>query len=317
MIRRQPGWQRIIVLCAGSFMHLVLAVVLLCGLALTIGIENNNTTQLGTVTTCVAPNVTDLNNGTCGSSHTPSPAKVAGLRVGDTITAFNGKPVTNWTDLGNAIKDTRPGTPVTITVLRNGPAQGGQTLTLHTTVTQVKGRSGGYIGVAPTTDFQVASPLGALKFTGSFIGQQLSGSVHAIAALPSAFPKLFSKDRAQTTGGQVSSVVGLANATGQAVAANVGWRYKVEFLVLLIAALNIFVGAFNMLPLLPLDGGHVAAIVIERIRAWFARLRGRPDPGLVDMRKLVPVMFSIFMVLVFFSMVVLLADIVNPVNIGQ
>ena len=82
------------------------------------------------------------------------------------------------------------------------------------------------------------------------------------------------------------------------------------------ASLNIFVGVFNMLPLLPMDGGHVAAIIWERIRAGFARLRGRPDPGLVDMSKLLPVSFSIFMVLIFFSVVLILADIVNPVNIA-
>jgi membrane-associated protease RseP (regulator of RpoE activity) len=310
--RQQPAWQRIIVLCAGSFMHLVLAFVLIAGLALTIGIENNNTTQLGVVTSCVAPNVTDLNNRTCGSSKQASPAELAGLRVGDTITAFDGKPVGNWTQLGNLIKDAKPGTPVRLTVLRDG-----KTLTLHTKVAQVHGRSGGYLGIEPTMVFQVASPLGALSYVGTVFGQELSGSVHAIAALPSAFPKLFGKQRANSTGGQVSSMIGIANATGQAVVANVGWRNKVAFILLLIASVNIFVAAFNMLPLLPLDGGHVAAIVWERIRAWFARLRGDPDPGLVDMRKLVPVMFSIFMVLVFFSMVVLLADIVNPLNINQ
>ncbi len=77
-------------------------------------------------------------------------------------------------------------------------------------------------------------------------------------------------------------MVGAAEATGQAVASNVGWQYKVSFVLLLIASLNIFVGAFNMLPLLPLDGGHVAAVIWERIRAWFAHLRGRPDPGMVE-----------------------------------
>ncbi len=87
-------------------------------------------------------------------------------------------------------------------------------------------------------------------------------------------------------------------------------------MLLLIASLNIFVGAFNMLPLLPLDGGHVAAIGWERIRAWFARLRKRPDPGLVDMAKLLPVSFSIFVVLMFFGVALILADIVNPVNIA-
>ena len=111
-------------------------------------------------------------------------------------------------------------------------------------------------------------------------------------------------------------MVGAARAPGQAVAANVGWQYKVSFVLLLIASLNIFVGLFNMLPLLPLDGGHVAVVVWERIRAWFARLRGRPDPGLVDMAKLLPVSFSIFVILMFFSIVLVLADIVNPVNIA-
>ena len=111
-------------------------------------------------------------------------------------------------------------------------------------------------------------------------------------------------------------MVGAAEATGYAVGANVGWQYKVSFILLLIASLNIFVGAFNMLPLLPLDGGHIAVIIYERIRAFFARLRGRPDPGLANMAKLLPVSFSLFMILVFFGVVLILADIVNPVNIA-
>src|SRR5947209_18982913 len=84
--RRQPAWQRIVVLCAGSFMHFVLAFLLIFGLALGIGIENDNTTQLGTVSTCVAANTTQLNNGTCTESDQASPAKMAGLRAGDQVT---------------------------------------------------------------------------------------------------------------------------------------------------------------------------------------------------------------------------------------
>jgi membrane-associated protease RseP (regulator of RpoE activity) len=305
--RSKPAWQRIIVLCAGSFMHLVLAFVLIAGLVLTIGIENDNTTQLGTVTTCVAANVTDLNNGTCGSSHQASPAELAGLKVGDMVTAFNGKPVSNWTQLGNAIKNAPAGSVVTITVLRDG-----RTLNLTTKLAAVSGRPGAYMGIAPALVYQVASPLRAITYTGSAFGQVLAGSARAVGALPAALPKLFSKQRSTTAGGNVGSVVGAAEATGQAVAADVGWQAKVEYVLLLIASINIFIGAFNMLPLLPLDGGHVAVIVWERIRAWFARLRHRPDPGLVDMRKVLPVSFSIFMVIVFFSLVLILADIVNP-----
>jgi membrane-associated protease RseP (regulator of RpoE activity) len=309
--RRQPAWQRIVVLCAGSFMHFVLAFLLIFGLALGIGISNENTTQLGTVSACVAANTTQLNNGTCTASDPASPAKLAGLRVGDQVTAFNGKPVSNWTQLGDAIRKAPASSPADITVKRDG-----QTLTLHATLAAVSGRSGSYLGIAPAVVFQTVNPVRAAQYAGSAFGQVVVGSVKAVGALPGALPKLFSKDRGSTAAGQVSSVVGAAEATGAAVAANVGWQYKVSFVLLLIASLNIFVGLFNMLPLLPLDGGHVAVIVWERIRAWFARLRGRPDPGLVDMTKLLPVSFSIFMVLMFFGIALVLADIVNPVNIA-
>jgi membrane-associated protease RseP (regulator of RpoE activity) len=309
--RRQPGWQRILVLLAGSFMHFVLAFLLIFFLAVGIGIENDNTTQLGTISTCVAANTTQLTNGTCTASDQASPAKLAGLRLGDQVTAFNGKPVSNWTQLGNEIRQAPVGSHAAITVKR-----GSQTLTLHATLASVGGRSGSYLGIAPAIVFQSVNPIRAVQYAGTSFGQVIVGSVKAVGALPAAVPKLFSKDRGNTAAGQVSSIVGAARDTGQAVAANVGWQFKVSFVLLLIASLNIFVGAFNLLPLLPLDGGHIAVVAWERIRAWFARLRGRPDPGLVDMAKLLPVSFSIFLVVIVFSVMLVLADIVNPVNIA-
>jgi membrane-associated protease RseP (regulator of RpoE activity) len=309
--RRAPGWQRIIVLSAGSFMHFVLAFVLIGGLALGIGIENENTNQLGTITPCVASNVTALDNGTCSKGNAKSPAELAGLRVGDTITGFDGKPMSTWTQLGTAIRQAPVGSVATITVLRAG-----KTVTLHAKLAHIKGRSGSYLGVAPTVVFQTASPIGAVTYAGSAFWQVLDGSANAVAALPGALPKLFNKkERADTAGGQVTSVYGAAEATGQAVAANVGWQYKVSFVLLLIASLNIFVGVFNMFPLLPLDGGHVAIVIWERIRAWLARLRGRPDPGLVDISKVLPVCFSIFMIVMVFGVLLIVADIVNPLNV--
>ena len=311
--RRQPGWQRILVLCAGSFMHFVLAFLLIAGLALGVGIANDNTTELGTISACVSPNVTDLDNGVaCTASDQASPAKVAGLRAGDQVTAFNGRHVSNWTQLGDAIRAAPVGSAATITVLRDG-----QTLTLHTTLASVSGRSGAYLGVAPGVVFQTASPARAVTYAGSLFGQVVVGSVQAVAALPGALHDLFNKTkRADTVGGQVTSIYGAAAATGDEVASNQGWQYKVSFVLLLIASLNIFVGAFNMLPLLPLDGGHVAIVIWERIRAAFARLRGRPDPGLVDISKVLPVCFSIFVLVMFFGLILIAADIVNPLKIA-
>lgn len=309
--RRAPGWQRLIVLAAGSFMHFVLAAVLIFGLALGIGIENASTTQLGTVATCVPASEQALASGTpCTSADAPSPASRAGLRVGDTVTAFDGVKVSGWTQLSGLIKTARPGQPVTFTVTR-----GGKQLTLTTKLAEVRGH-GSYLGVAPATVFQRKSLLGAIKYVGTGFDQVVTGSVSAIAKLPAAVPYLFAKNRAATAAGSVSSVVGAARDTGQAVAANVGWQYKVEFIVLLIASLNIFVGLFNLLPLLPMDGGHIAVVIFERVRAWLARLRRQSDPGLADYRKLVPLSFGVFVVLVVFGMMLILADIVNPVNIG-
>jgi membrane-associated protease RseP (regulator of RpoE activity) len=293
-------------------MHFVLAAVLIFGLALGIGIENDSTTQLGTVAACVPQSATALSTGAaCTASDPKSPALLAGLKVGDHVTSFNGVQVSNWNELSNAIKDAKPGSVVLITVERHG-----HPVTLHTKLAVVSGRTGAYLGIAPTTVFLPTSPLGAANYVGTAFSQVITGSGSALAQLPKAIPSLFAKDRSTTAAGNVSSVVGAARETGQAVAANVGWQYKVSFVLLLIASLNIFVGVFNLLPLLPLDGGHVAVVLWEMIRRWFARLRGRADPGLVDYRKLVPVSFSIFLVIVFFGVMLILADIVNPVNIG-
>ncbi len=309
--RSHPAWQRILVLCAGSAMHFLLALVLVFGLALGVGIANLNT-QVGTLSRCVPVSLSAYDNGSCAGSHVASPAQQAGLRLGDVVTAIDGRPVTNFNQLTDVVRPQQPGTVATITVRRNG-----KLVTLHAKLASVKGRSGSYLGMAPSgVVFQVPSPLGAVEYSGTTFGQVLVGSARAVAALPSGLHDLFNKkERARTPGGQVTSVVGAAQATGTELASNAGWQYKVSFVLLLIASLNIFVGAFNMLPLLPLDGGHIAAIVYERIRAWFARLRGRPDPGLVNMAKLVPVSFSLFMIVAIFSVVLVLADIINPINL--
>ena len=308
--RNKPAWQRILVLLAGSAMHFILALVLVFGLALAVGIANDNVTQLGTISACVPASVSAYDNGTCTPSDPASPAKLAGLRVGDTVTAFDGHPVSNFNQLGDAIRAVPPGSSATITVRRDG-----KLVTLPIKLASVNGRNGSYLGIGPAVLFQVASPLGAIEYSGSTFGQVLVGSAQAVTALPRELPKLFDKQPENPSGGQLIGVVGAAEATGSEVASNDGWQYKVSFVLLLIASLNIFVGAFNLLPLLPLDGGHIAVIIYERIRAWLARLRGRPDPGLADMAKFLPVSFSVFIVLIVFSLALVAANILNPVSL--
>jgi membrane-associated protease RseP (regulator of RpoE activity) len=311
--RRAPGWQRLIVLGAGSFMHFVLAAVLIFGLALGIGIENDNTTQLGTVSACVPKSETALlNDVACTSADATAPAVLAGIKVGDTVTSFNGVTMTSWTQLDGALLKARPG-EATFTVDRDG-----RSVLLHARLAHVPGHGdhGAYLGIAPTTVFQRQGLISSIGYVGTGFSQVFTGSVSALGELPAALPDLFKKDRGSTAAGNVSSVVGAARDTGEAVAADVGWEYKVSFILLLIASLNIFVGVFNLLPLLPMDGGHIAVVLWEMVRRRFAQLRRRPDPGLVDYRKLIPVSFGVFLVLVAFGSLLILADIVNPVNIG-
>ena len=309
--RRHPAWQRLVVLFAGSFMHFVLAFVLLFLLAAVIGLDNNNTTQLGPVSTCVPANAQAFSSGTCTAADAPSPAKQAGLKAGDKVVSFDGKPVSNWTALGNDIRDTPAHRTVPVVVIRNGTR-----MTLHVTPASVSGRSGSYLGVQDTNVFQRYNPIRSVTYAGSMFGQVLTGSAKEIGSLPSAIPHLFAKNRASTSAGQVTSVVGAGEITGDVVSANVGWQVKIDYVLLIIASLNIFVGAFNLLPLLPLDGGHIAVIIFERVRAWYARLRGRSDPGLVDMTKLVPVSMGVFAILVFFGLILILADLVNPIRLS-
>jgi membrane-associated protease RseP (regulator of RpoE activity) len=311
--RRKPAWQRIIVMSAGSFMHFALAFFLLLVLAMGVGLVNQNTTQIGSVSTCVPVSDQALqSNSPCAGSDTAAPAKAAGIRPGDKIVAIGGIAVHSWVKLGDAIRAQPQGQPIPVTVLR-----GGKQLTLQATPATIPGRKGSYLGIEAAALFQRLGPISALSYAANTFGDVITGSVAALGHLPSAVPDLFARDRAQTPAGQVSSVVGVGSITAQVVAANEGWQAKVQLILFIVISLNIFVGAFNLLPLLPLDGGHLAVIVYERVRAWLARLRGRPDPGLVDMRKLIPVSVGVFALLVGFGLLLITADIFNPVKFPQ
>jgi membrane-associated protease RseP (regulator of RpoE activity) len=311
-MRNKPRWQRAVVMVAGSFMHFAIAFVLLIVLALGIGQANSSTTTIGSVASCVPASAKALAQGSCKNSQGSAPAKTAGIKANDKIIAIGGKPVHTWAGLGTAIRAQPAGQPVPVTVLRDG-----KVLHLSVTPADVPGRHGSYLGIGEALVFQRTSPLRAVTFAGSAFGQVLVGSAQAVAKLPAAVPDLFAKDRSKTPAGNVSSVVGVANIAGQAVEAGGGWKITVSDLLLIIISLNIFIGAFNLLPLLPLDGGHLAVIFYEQVRAWFARIRGKPDPGLADLQRLIPVSVGVFALLIGLGVLLMAADIFNPVHLVQ
>jgi membrane-associated protease RseP (regulator of RpoE activity) len=310
--RNQPGWQRIIVLAAGSFMHFVLALFLLFVLAIGIGQSNPNSTGISAITTCVPASASSLNSNDPCAGHTlgRSPAEIAGLKPNDKIVSVDGKPIRTWNDLHKVLKGQKAGVAIPMVVQRAG-----RDVTVSITPKAIPGRRVPYLGVETAVLYQRLGFLSSLNFAGSQFANTLTSSASAISRLPAALPDLFSRNRSSTAAGQVSSVVGVGQVTGDVVQASLPWQAKASVLLLLIASLNIFVGAFNLLPLLPLDGGHLAVVIFERTRAWLARLRGRPDPGQVDIQRLVPASMLVFAALVGLGTLLIAADILNPVHI--
>jgi membrane-associated protease RseP (regulator of RpoE activity) len=308
--RNQPGWQRIIVLAAGSFMHFLLAFVLLFIVAIGIG-QASNSTQISSVFSCVPANVKALNADQCSGHQPKSPAEVAGLRANDKIVSVAGAHVATWNQLHNALSAQKTGVPVPMVVERDH-----HTFHVDVTLAKIPGQAAPFMGIFSAVEYQRSGFTGSVAFAGDQFANTLTGSASALAKLPAAIPDLFSKNRASTAAGQVSSVYGVGQVTGDVVAASLPWQAKASLVLLLIASLNIFVGAFNLLPLLPLDGGHLAVVIFERIRAWFNRVRGRPDPGLVDIQRLVPLSLIVFALLVGLGTLLIAADIFNPVHIS-
>ena len=160
--RRQPPWQRMIVLGAGSFMHFALAFVLLFILAVGIGLANTNSSTIGSIDPCVPTSITAAS---CAKSDPASPAVKAGLRTGDKIIALGGTRVHTWNELGAAIRAQKAGTPVTVTVIRDG-----HELTLHPSLAVVNGRKGSYLGISPAVLYATVNPIRAVTYAGSEFG---------------------------------------------------------------------------------------------------------------------------------------------------
>jgi membrane-associated protease RseP (regulator of RpoE activity) len=305
--RAKPGWQRAIVLASGSFMHFMIAFVLLFILAVGVGVADQSGTTVS-VLSCV-PAKEQAN---CVQGDPRSPAALAGLRPGDKIVSVDGQRVHNWNQIGNAIKRHPAGSQVPFTIQR-----GGREITKQVTLTSVSWRKGSFLGVSPIVVYSRDGPISGVTYAGSQFGSIATQSVTALGRIPKAIPYLFSKNRAATPGGQVSSMVGAANITGDVVAANIGWQQKLSVVLLIIIEVNIFVGIFNLVPLLPLDGGHLAVVFYERVRAWLARLFRRPDPGPVDIKRLIPVSVGVFALIVAFGLLLIAADILNPLSLTQ
>ncbi|MFJ2438300.1 M50 family metallopeptidase [Streptomyces anulatus] len=314
---RKP-WKRVIVMFAGPFMNLILAVAIFMGVAMTFGFQTQ-TTEVGGVQQCVIAQ--SENRQKCEPKDAVSPAKAAGLQEGDKIVAFAGTKVDDWATLSDRIRETIG--PATIVVERDG-----KEVTLNAVLREnevaKKDSNGevipedfvkaGYLGFAARTEIV---PLGFVDSTAR-MGDMIENGVDSIIALPSKIPALW--DAAFSDGERADDspvgVVGAARIGGEVMNLDIPAQNQVAMMLFLLAGFNLSLFLFNMLPLLPLDGGHIAGALWESLRRNTAKVFRRPDPGPFDVARLMPVAYVVAGIFICFTLLVLVADIVNPVKIS-
>lgn len=303
---RKPAWQRAIVLGAGSATHFAIAFVLLFGMGVGLGLPGTDySLRIDKVVPCVSAGTE------CAPSDPRSPAEQVGLEAGDRIVAFGGEPVRSWEKLVTSIEKHGPG-EASLTVVRDG-----ERITFHPDLASRSGEA--FLGVAPKYDVYTdrLGPVDGLVFAGKYFAQVVAGTAKVFVAIPSAIPDLFSADRGEGSPGTgVASVVGVARVTGQVFADVGSWSRTLFVFLSIMVSVNISVGILNLLPLMPLDGGRLAVLGFERARTGLYRLVGRADPGPVDLNKLLPLTSLIVILLIAFGVLLILADIFNPILIS-
>jgi membrane-associated protease RseP (regulator of RpoE activity) len=300
---------RLVVMSAGSFVHFVIAIVLIYGVLVAFGTTQVSESKIG-ATSCVA--MTTRCTG-------PGPAAAAGMRPGDRIVSFDGVPVRSWQEFTRRVRDHGAG-PATLVVKRDG-----RDLTLRPDLVEVRrdrvtGQAGndpvGALGVRPGIDTVRYNPIEAVPHTFGVIGSGFTGMYDTLTHRIDGLGKIFSSDRDPQG---FISVVGAARLGGDVVSAPDSSAVdRVREFLILVAAINLAVGIFNLLPLLPLDGGHIAVLGFEQARHGLRRLRGYRGPvQKVDFAKLLPATYATVVVLLGFSLLLLSADIVNPIRLNQ
>ncbi|CAN2164040.1 COG0750 Predicted membrane-associated Zn-dependent proteases 1 [Candidatus Nanopelagicaceae bacterium] len=287
--------KKLIVLGAGSFLHFVLGFLLLFLLFVGIG-----TNQVLPVISQVVPN---------------SAAQAAGIQPGDEIVAINGKKVTEWYKDVEAIRQSQ-GAELTLDLTRDGELL---TIVTNARLTDVDGTKRYVLGIINDVGLKRSGVFVSLKNSATVTKGFLTESVKSLAKLPEKIPALWGatvRGEERDANGLVG-VVGVARVSGEAVGSDkLTPMERLATFVLIVASLNIFVGIFNLLPILPLDGGHMAVAIADEIRAFFARLRGRPRPAPIDVTVLTPITMVVFVVLATLSLLLLVADVINPVTLN-
>jgi membrane-associated protease RseP (regulator of RpoE activity) len=321
---RLPVWKKVIIMLGGPAMNLLIGVALTAVLLMGFGVATSTTT-IADVSKCQvkAGETVDPNSADCKLT----PAATAGLKPNDRITSFDGKAVTSWEELTGWIRASAD-KPVSITVERDG-APVTTTVTPVLSARPVVGQDGrqakdaagkpsyqdvGFLGIGAQTALVQQPATAVLPLAGENI-KQIAGVVVNLPARVAGVAQAAFSEEPRDPNGPIS-VVGVGRVAGEVAAMEqVPLQSRVAALVGLLAGLNFALAVFNLVPLLPLDGGHVAGALYEGARRRIAKLFGRPDPGAFDIAKMLPVTYVVAVLLMGMSALLIYADIVKPVNL--
>ena len=313
---RQSVWKRIVIMVSGVATNLVLSFILFAIAFMGIGVNGPSTT-IGSVSVCVKV-VNAAKPGVCGPKDPKTPAYAAGLRQGDRVLSFAGHKITSYAQLQDLV---RAGNAEHTTIVVD---RGGRQLTLPidpvvnsmpSLTSASKNVNVGFIGITSATQPQRES----VGYVLSTMVDETNATLSALAHLPS---RVYHVGRAalgleKRDPNSLMSVVGAGRVAGEVASTNdASVTRKLTGLILLLGGLNLFLGLVNLVPLPPFDGAGVATALVEAARSRWARLRGRPDPGVIDAGKLLPLTYAMAALLLMISVVLIYADIVAPVSIS-
>lgn len=311
---RKKWWQKVIVMFAGPFMNLVLAFVFISIVVMGIG-QLNEKPVISGVSKCTIP-AAQAGRG-CTAKDPVTPAAKAGLKPGDRFLTYDGHKIKSYLGLQKLIRASSGRTvPV---VLRRG----NQDLSLNIAIgsNQLpsltdpdKTEKVGFLGITPASGRERQGP-GAVVSTMTTLTTRTVGSlVNMPKKMVGVWNAAFS-DQKRDPNGPIG-VVGASRIGGEIAASDEPGLDKLAFFLMMLGTVNFAIGMFNLVPLLPLDGGHIAGALWEGLKRGVARMARRPDPGHVDVAKALPLTYAMAAVIITMGALLIYADLVNPVRLN-